>query len=145
MVDFKNTLIIMTSNVGSSVIEKGGQRLGFQLVSEESEEERSYNRIKSLVRAPALSLTASRTRKASHIARCNAAYVGLLWASAAPSSCSRVYKCTGNAWSGGAGAELLLVWNVCHICLWRALVLSSYRCRRRWIALRHGAQHTHRG
>ena len=30
-VDFKNTLLIMTSNVGSSVIEKGGGQLGFQL------------------------------------------------------------------------------------------------------------------
>jgi ATP-dependent Clp protease ATP-binding subunit ClpC len=47
-VDFKNTLIIMTSNVGSSVIEKGGGGLGFQL-NQESEEENSYNRIKNLV------------------------------------------------------------------------------------------------
>ena len=31
-VDFKNTLIILTSNVGSSVIEKGGGGIGFQLV-----------------------------------------------------------------------------------------------------------------
>ncbi|PQQ18105.1 chaperone protein ClpC chloroplastic [Prunus yedoensis var. nudiflora] len=30
-VDFKNTLLIMTSNVGSSVIEKGGRRIGFDL------------------------------------------------------------------------------------------------------------------
>ena len=42
--DFKNTLIIMTSNVGSSVIEKGGGGLGFQL--DNSEEDSSYNRIK---------------------------------------------------------------------------------------------------
>ncbi|TYG90925.1 hypothetical protein ES288_A12G221900v1 [Gossypium darwinii] len=28
-VDFKNTLLVMTSNVGSSVIEKGGRRMGF--------------------------------------------------------------------------------------------------------------------
>ena len=28
-VDFKNTLLIMTSNVGSSVIEKGGGGIGF--------------------------------------------------------------------------------------------------------------------
>eukprot|EP00976_Prorocentrum_cordatum_P096272 1190499-Prorocentrum_minimum.AAC.2 len=46
-VDFKNTLIIMTSNVGSSVIEKGGGGLGFQL--NEDREESSYNRIKTLV------------------------------------------------------------------------------------------------
>ncbi len=30
-VDFKNTLIIMTSNVGASVIEKGGRSMGFFL------------------------------------------------------------------------------------------------------------------
>ena len=46
-VDFKNTLIIMTSNVGSSVIEKGGGGLGFQL--DTNEEDSSYNRIKTLV------------------------------------------------------------------------------------------------
>ena len=34
----------MTSNVGSSVIEKGGGGLGFQL--DNSEEDSSYNRIK---------------------------------------------------------------------------------------------------
>jgi ATP-dependent Clp protease ATP-binding subunit ClpC len=47
VVDFKNTLIIMTSNVGSSVIEKGGGGIGFQLDS--NEEDSSYNRIKTLV------------------------------------------------------------------------------------------------
>jgi ATP-dependent Clp protease ATP-binding subunit ClpC len=46
-VDFKNTLIIMTSNVGSTVIEKGGTGLGFQLDS--TPEDSSYNRIKTLV------------------------------------------------------------------------------------------------
>ena len=46
-VDFKNTLIIMTSNVGSSVIEKGGRRIGFDL--DYDEKDSSYNRIKSLV------------------------------------------------------------------------------------------------
>ncbi len=45
-VDFKNTLIILTSNIGSKVIEKGGGGLGFQL---ENEAEASYNRIKTLV------------------------------------------------------------------------------------------------
>jgi len=50
-VDFKNTLIIMTSNVGSSVIEKGGGGLGFQL--DTLEEDSSYNRIKTLVRRAA--------------------------------------------------------------------------------------------
>merc|ERR1712224_35347 len=46
-VDFKNTLIILTSNVGSQVIEKGGVGLGFQIAS--NEEDTSYNRIKTLV------------------------------------------------------------------------------------------------
>ncbi|WP_413413326.1 ATP-dependent Clp protease ATP-binding subunit [Prochlorococcus sp. MIT 0701] len=47
-VDFKNTLIIMTSNIGSKVIEKGGGGLGFEF-SGENAEESQYNRIKSLV------------------------------------------------------------------------------------------------
>ena len=47
-VDFKNTLIIMTSNIGSKVIEKGGGGLGFEF-SGESQENSQYNRIKSLV------------------------------------------------------------------------------------------------
>ena len=46
-VDFKNTLLIMTSNIGSKVIEKGGGGLGFEL--EEDQSESQYNRIKSLV------------------------------------------------------------------------------------------------
>jgi ATP-dependent Clp protease ATP-binding subunit ClpC len=45
-VDFKNTLIILTSNIGSKVIEKGGGGLGFQL---DNQAEASYNRIKTLV------------------------------------------------------------------------------------------------
>lgn len=47
VISFKNTMLIMTSNVGSSVIEKGGGGLGFQL--EDSAEDSSYNRIKTLV------------------------------------------------------------------------------------------------
>ncbi len=46
-VDFKNTLLITTSNVGSSVIEKGGARIGFDL--DYGEKDSSYTRIKSLV------------------------------------------------------------------------------------------------
>jgi ATP-dependent Clp protease ATP-binding subunit ClpC len=46
-VDFKNTLLIMTSNVGSSVIEKGGRKIGFDL--DYDEKDSSYSRIKSLV------------------------------------------------------------------------------------------------
>lgn len=38
-VDFKNTLIIMTSNVGSSVIEKGGRNFGFFLRPDDEESE----------------------------------------------------------------------------------------------------------
>ncbi len=47
-VDFKNTLIIMTSNIGSKVIEKGGGGLGFEFGSGDVEETQ-YNRIRSLV------------------------------------------------------------------------------------------------
>ncbi len=46
-IDFKNTLLIMTSNVGSKVIEKGGGSLGFELAEDQSSSH--YNRIKSLV------------------------------------------------------------------------------------------------
>ncbi|QLE59263.1 ATP-dependent Clp protease ATP-binding subunit [Nostoc sp. TCL26-01] len=45
-VDFKNTLIILTSNIGSKVIEKGGGSLGFEF---DNQAEASYNRIRNLV------------------------------------------------------------------------------------------------
>jgi len=47
-VDFKNTLLIMTSNIGSKVIEKGGGGLGFDFATEDAVESQ-YNRIRSLV------------------------------------------------------------------------------------------------
>ncbi len=46
-VDFKNTLIIMTSNIGSKVIEKGGGGIGFE-VSDNREDSR-YDRIRNKV------------------------------------------------------------------------------------------------
>jgi ATP-dependent Clp protease ATP-binding subunit ClpC len=46
-VDFKNTLLVMTSNIGSKVIEKGGGGLGFEF--SENQAESQYNRIRSLV------------------------------------------------------------------------------------------------
>ncbi|HEY9613528.1 ATP-dependent Clp protease ATP-binding subunit [Allocoleopsis sp.] len=46
-VDFKNTLLIMTSNIGSKVIEKGGGGIGFEF--SENQAESQYNRIRSLV------------------------------------------------------------------------------------------------
>ncbi|MFN9867153.1 MAG: ATP-dependent Clp protease ATP-binding subunit, partial [Pseudanabaena sp.] len=46
-VDFKNTLLIMTSTVGSKVIEKGGGGLGFDFAA--SQEDALYTRIRSLV------------------------------------------------------------------------------------------------
>ncbi|MGF1542129.1 MAG: ATP-dependent Clp protease ATP-binding subunit [Pleurocapsa sp.] len=46
-VDFKNTLLIMTSNIGSKVIEKGGGGLGFEFADDQ--QEAKYNRIRSLV------------------------------------------------------------------------------------------------
>ena len=42
-VDFKNTLIIMTSNIGSKV-EKGGGGLGFEFSGDDAENQ--YNRIR---------------------------------------------------------------------------------------------------
>ena len=45
-VDFKNTLIILTSNIGSKVIEKGGSSLGFEF---DNHAEASYHRIRNLV------------------------------------------------------------------------------------------------
>ncbi|EFA71329.1 ATP-dependent Clp protease ATP-binding subunit [Cylindrospermopsis raciborskii] len=45
-VDFKNTLIILTSNIGSKVIEKGGMSLGFEF---DNQANASYNRIRNLV------------------------------------------------------------------------------------------------
>ncbi|MFS8823527.1 ATP-dependent Clp protease ATP-binding subunit, partial [Synechococcus sp. W60.2] len=41
-VDFKNTLIVMTSNIGSKVIEKGGGSLGFEFNT--NDEDANYNR-----------------------------------------------------------------------------------------------------
>ncbi|MGH1396736.1 MAG: ATP-dependent Clp protease ATP-binding subunit [Trichormus sp.] len=46
-VDFKNTLLILTSNIGSKVIEKGGGGIGFEFGEDQSESQ--YNRIKNLV------------------------------------------------------------------------------------------------
>jgi ATP-dependent Clp protease ATP-binding subunit ClpC len=46
-VSFKNTIIIMTSNIGSKVIEKGGSGLGFDFSGDKDEAQ--YNRIKELV------------------------------------------------------------------------------------------------
>jgi ATP-dependent Clp protease ATP-binding subunit ClpC len=46
-VDFKNTLLIMTSNIGSKVIEKGGGGIGFEF--SENQTDSQYNRIRSLV------------------------------------------------------------------------------------------------
>ncbi|WP_204139128.1 ATP-dependent Clp protease ATP-binding subunit [Halomicronema sp. CCY15110] len=47
-VSFKNTLIIMTSNIGSQVIEKGGGGMGFDTAIEDEATTR-YNNIRSLV------------------------------------------------------------------------------------------------
>jgi ATP-dependent Clp protease ATP-binding subunit ClpC len=46
-VDFKNTLIILTSNIGSKVIEKGGGSLGFEF--DDGKGDVQYNRIRNLV------------------------------------------------------------------------------------------------
>jgi len=46
-VDFKNTLLILTSNIGSKVIEKGASSIGFEFTEDAGESQ--YNRIKTLV------------------------------------------------------------------------------------------------
>ena len=46
-VDFKNTLLVMTSNIGSRVIEKGGGGLGFEFT--EGAVDAQYNRVRNLV------------------------------------------------------------------------------------------------
>jgi ATP-dependent Clp protease ATP-binding subunit ClpC len=46
-VSFKNTLIILTSNIGSQVIEKGGNSLGFDLATDATNSQ--YNNIRNLV------------------------------------------------------------------------------------------------
>ena len=49
-VSFKNALLVLTSNVGSSVIAKGGGQLGFALPSEEEAEGAAqYGRVRALV------------------------------------------------------------------------------------------------
>ena len=48
VVSFKNTLLICTSNVGSSVIAKGGAQLGFAL-PEADEASARYGSMRSLV------------------------------------------------------------------------------------------------
>lgn len=47
-VSFKNTLLICTSNVGSSVISKGGGQLGFALPDQDGESAQ-YGSMRSLV------------------------------------------------------------------------------------------------
>ncbi|NEQ43649.1 MAG: ATP-dependent Clp protease ATP-binding subunit [Leptolyngbya sp. SIOISBB] len=49
-VSFKNTLIIMTSNIGSQVIEKGGSGMGFDTAVAADEATTRYNNIRSLVK-----------------------------------------------------------------------------------------------
>ena len=46
-VDFKNTLLIMTSNIGSKAIEKGGSGFGFESSADQAESR--YNRVRNQV------------------------------------------------------------------------------------------------
>lgn len=48
-VSFKHALIVMTSNIGSQVIEKGGQGLGFELAATGDRPAAQYSRIHTLV------------------------------------------------------------------------------------------------
>ncbi|MEG2669589.1 MAG: AAA family ATPase, partial [Oscillospiraceae bacterium] len=45
-VDFRNTVIIMTSNLGARLITEQNNALGFSAVTESQEKERDYNKIK---------------------------------------------------------------------------------------------------
>ncbi len=47
VVNFKNTIIIMTSNIGAKAIEKGGTGLGFDLIDDQAEA--AYQKIRSRV------------------------------------------------------------------------------------------------
>ncbi|ASC71663.1 ATP-dependent chaperone ClpB [Halomicronema hongdechloris C2206] len=49
VVSFKNTLLIMTSNIGSRVIEKGGDSLGFDLAPSDDEATNRYHNIRNMV------------------------------------------------------------------------------------------------
>lgn len=46
VIDFKNTILILTSNIGARAIEKGGGGLGFSTGGEITEDEERYKRIK---------------------------------------------------------------------------------------------------
>ncbi|MEZ0369764.1 MAG: AAA family ATPase, partial [Candidatus Sericytochromatia bacterium] len=49
VVDFKNTILILTSNIGARAIEKGGGSLGFSTGNSGSADEDRYNRIRERV------------------------------------------------------------------------------------------------
>lgn len=49
VVDFKNTILIMTSNIGARAIEKGGGGLGFSTSGGGTQDEDRYNRIRERV------------------------------------------------------------------------------------------------
>jgi len=49
VVSFKNTVLIMTSNIGSRVIEKGGDSLGFDFTPSDDEATNRYHNIRNLV------------------------------------------------------------------------------------------------
>jgi ATP-dependent Clp protease ATP-binding subunit ClpC len=48
-VDFRNVVMIMTSNIGSELIKEGGPKFGFQPKGKGTTEERTYDNIKSTV------------------------------------------------------------------------------------------------
>ncbi|KAK5777249.1 hypothetical protein PVK06_045216 [Gossypium arboreum] len=64
-VDFKNTLLVMTSNVGSSVIEKGGRRMGFDPGYDEKDS--SYSIIKGMVMEELKQLTKLEVKEIANI------------------------------------------------------------------------------
>jgi ATP-dependent Clp protease ATP-binding subunit ClpC len=48
-VSFKNALLVLTSNVGSAAVARGGSSVGFQLGAVENQAEAAYRRVRSLV------------------------------------------------------------------------------------------------
>ena len=48
-VDFRNVVMIMTSNIGSELIKDGGPKFGFQPKGKGTDEERTYDKIKTTV------------------------------------------------------------------------------------------------
>jgi len=97
-VSFANALVVMTSNVGSAVIAKGGGGLGFQLPGADAEEA-GYGRVRALV-----------TEELKQFFRCAAAVQGQragrhgsAWRVGGRERAPRMCACACEAVSSGCG------------------------------------------